>query len=188
MQRVTPTTKIDAREGFKLPSEYTNEKNLPSRIDTQKNKNGVWEDPKIFGERTNEKKLPSRTDIPNIKSIIRIVLNSEKLPIIIILAFVDVKRVVRKIKRVIRDLLRPKKLSLIIMTFLGVYVIRDYIMWQDRKKGYTVIYILRIILRRPLQDQKSDEETLNNSGEIYLIRDYTIVTPQIYLTMYYCAQ
>jgi hypothetical protein len=41
-------------------------------------------------------------------------------------------------------------------------------MWQDRKKGYTVIYIMRIILRRPLKDQKSDEETLNNSGEIYL--------------------
>ncbi|GES74914.1 hypothetical protein RCL_jg10467.t1 [Rhizophagus clarus] len=110
-KRATSKTKKDAREGFKLPNEYTNEKNLPSKIDTQKN-----------------------TDI----------------------------------KCIVRDLLRPKKLSLIIVTFLGVYVVRDYIMWQDRKKpkkGYILICIVRTILRRPLQDQESTEETLNNSDQ-----------------------
>ncbi|RIA97547.1 hypothetical protein C1645_871298 [Glomus cerebriforme] len=162
MHRATPKTKIDAREGFKLSSEYTNKKNLPSKIDTQKNKNDAWEDPKVLSEHTNEKNSPNRTDILNIKSIVRVVLNSKKLPIIIIiLAFVGVPN----IKRIVRDLLRPKKLSLIIMTFLGVYAVRDYIMWQDRKKDYTVIHIMRIILRRLLQDQGSDEETLNNSDK-----------------------
>lgn len=175
MQQATPKT---TREEFKLPSEYINEKNLPSKIDTQKNKNGAWEDSKVLGEHTNE---PNRTDIPNIKSIVRGVLNSKKLPIIIILAFVGVPN----IKRIVRDLLRPKKLSLIIMTFLGVYAVRDYIIWQDRKKG-SVIYIMRIILRRPLQDQESDEETLNNSGEIFE-RDYTIIHFSRIISFNFCT-
>ncbi|RIA99149.1 hypothetical protein C1645_811895 [Glomus cerebriforme] len=153
-------TKIDAREGLKLPNEYTNKKNLPSKIDTQKNtgKNGIWEDLKVLGEHTNEK---NSSDIPNIKSEN---LNSKELLIIIILAFV----IIPDIKRIVRDLLKPKKLLLIIVTFLGVYVVRNYIMWQDRKKpkkGYIFICIVCTILHRPLQDQESAEETLNNSDQ-----------------------
>ncbi|CAB4428306.1 unnamed protein product [Rhizophagus irregularis] len=97
-KRAISKTKIDAREGFKLPNEYTNEKNLPSKIDTQKNtgKNGIWEDLKVLGEHTNEK---NSSDIPNTKSGN---LNSKELLIIIILAFV----IVPDIKRIFRDLLR----------------------------------------------------------------------------------
>jgi hypothetical protein len=42
MQRATPKTKIDTREGFKLPSEYTNEKNLPSE-ETLNNSGEIFE-------------------------------------------------------------------------------------------------------------------------------------------------
>ncbi|GBC36505.2 uncharacterized protein OCT59_002831 [Rhizophagus irregularis] len=159
-KRAISKTKIDAREGFKLSNGYTNEKNLPSKIDTQKNtgKNGAWEDLKVLGEHTNEK---NSSDIPNTKSEN---LNSKELLIIIILAFV----IVPDIKHIIRNLLRPKKLSLIIVTFLGVYVVRDYIIWQDHKKpkkDYIFICIVHTIFCRFLQDQESAEETLNNSDQ-----------------------
>lgn len=96
-------------------------------------------------------------DIPNIKGIYRSVLNSNKLPFIIILAFVGIPN----IKRIIRDLLKPKKLSFITMIFVGRYVFRKY-----TKDKYTIIhgYISR--------DQGTDKnETCKNelkdSGEIF---------------------
>ncbi|GET04683.1 hypothetical protein RCL_jg8079.t1 [Rhizophagus clarus] len=67
-----------------------------------------------LSEYTNEKNSPV---ISNIKSIYRGVLNSNKLPFIIILAFVDIPN----IKHIIRDLLKPKKLSSIFMIFMGIF-------------------------------------------------------------------
>ncbi|GET59501.1 hypothetical protein RIR_jg1327.t1 [Rhizophagus irregularis DAOM 181602=DAOM 197198] len=84
MRQATPKTKIDTKEEFKLSNEYINKKNLLSKINTLKNtgKNSTWK--KVFGEYINKK---NSSNIPNTKSIIRKILNSKKLPIIIILAF-----------------------------------------------------------------------------------------------------
>ena len=75
---------------------------------------------------TNEKNSPCRIDIPNIKCIVEGVLKSKKLPLIIILAFVGIPNIVK-------DFLRPKKLSSIIMTFVGIYILRNFIIGQDQK-------------------------------------------------------
>ena len=84
---------------------------------------------KVPSKFTNEKNSPHRTDIPNIKHIVEGVLKSKKLPSIIILAFVGIPN----IKRIVRDFLKPKKLSSIIMTFVGIYILRNFIIGQDQK-------------------------------------------------------
>jgi hypothetical protein len=92
-----------------------------------KSKNNVREKFKVPSE---PKDSPGGIDIPNFKSIVRNVLNSKKLPFIIISAVVGVSN----IERIIRDLMKLKKLSLIIMSFVGIYILRDYI-GQDHNSG-----------------------------------------------------
>ncbi|GBC01585.1 hypothetical protein RclHR1_04250001 [Rhizophagus clarus] len=38
-------------------------------------------------------------------------------------------------------------------------------MWQDCKKRYTIIYIIRIIFYQLLKNKKDNKETLNNSDQ-----------------------
>src|SRR6266487_2736545 len=110
---------------------------------------------------TNEKNSPRKTNIPNIKHIVEVVLKSKKLPsIIIILAFVGIPN----IKRIVRDFLRPKKLSSIIMTFVGIYVFRNFIIKQGHNSGENENLTIHYYSG---QDQKTDknETCEQNPGE-----------------------
>ncbi|RIA87040.1 hypothetical protein C1645_878308 [Glomus cerebriforme] len=125
----------------------------------------AWEGLKDSSESTNEKNSPCKTNILIIKHIVRGVLKSKKLPLIIILMFVDIPN----IKRIVGDLLNPKKFSLMVVTFVGIYILRNFIIGQDHNSGKNSIKFTITRYYRE-QDQKTDknkpcENKLQNSDK-----------------------
>ncbi|RIA93455.1 hypothetical protein C1645_735564 [Glomus cerebriforme] len=128
-----------------------------------KSKNNVREKFKVPSE---PKDSPGGIDIPNFKSIVRNVLNSKNLPFIIILAVVGVSN----IERIIWDLMKLKKLSLIIMSFVGIYILRDYIIGQDHNSGKDpkriMSYMYSLWKYQDTDKSGTHENKLQNSDEI----------------------